>query len=401
MKLSVVEFIFKNYSKTWGVPIRIYVDGVLHKTYERVPFDFDLAQPFLEQLGSSGKSFSVLLTPKYLIYVMIKIEDTNIQVVAGPGRSVELDDVEIRSLLQDNQLSIHQFDQFKDYLLSIRLHPIEQFITNLSTMHASINHEIIQVDMFDTSTLQTAAGVDFYNYIDIINARYDEELNYDPDPHFEFEKKLLFFIRNGMVDKLEQHLTSFVARPTSITANAFRQFKDRCISSTTLISREAIKGGVPIDISYRLFDAYCKRIEQSTSVQQLNSLSVNMIFDYSKRVREHQFKETDNPSLNRVVSYINRHLEQKLSVSIVADALHMNAGYLSYRFKKDTGQQLSAFINQQKVNEAKQLLRFTDKKLSRIANDLSFSTQSYFQNVFRKYTGITPLEYRQKSDDNR
>ncbi|MGS0972427.1 MAG: helix-turn-helix domain-containing protein [Candidatus Izemoplasmataceae bacterium] len=399
MELSIVEYIFQNYSKIWGIPISIYVKGILHRKFERISFDVDLVEPFLDQLQCTDESLSILLTPKYLMYGMIKVKDTDIQVVAGPGRSVELDDTEIRSLIDDNNLSIDKFDTFKTYLRSIRLHPVEDYIANLRIMNASINKEIIVLDMFDTDTLLTTPGVKLENYLEIINARYDEELNYDPEPHFEFEKKLLFFIRNGMVDKIEEHLTSFIGRPTSITPNAIRQFKDRCISSTTLVSREAIKGGVAIDIAYRLFDAYCKKIEQCTSIRQLNGISINMIYDYSKRVHENQFKDIENPSIKRVINYINRHLEQKISVSIIADELNMSSGYLSYCFKKDTGEALSTFINKQKINEAKEQLQFTDKKLSEISNELSFTNQSYFQNVFRKYTGMTPLEYRQKATD--
>jgi AraC-like DNA-binding protein len=49
-----------------------------------------------------------------------------------------------------------------------------------------------------------------------------------------------------------------------------------------------------------------------------------------------------------------------------------------------------------KLEEAKSLLKFTDKSISEISEYLCFSTQSYFQNVFKKKYGMTPKKYREK-----
>lgn len=400
MELANLEYIFRNFSKSWGIPISIYVDGHLYRKFERKSFDVDLIEKHRFQLESTTKSFEVLLTKQLLLYAMISIKDSNIKIIAGPGRSVQLEDEDIRSLLKDNDISIQKFPQFRDYIQSIRLLPIDQLVNDFSVLNAAINQEIVVIDMFDIDSFMTDKEVDRNELRDLIEQQYNDFNAYDPLPHFDFELKLLYYIRYGLTDKLERHLSSFISRPTSFTADAFRQFKDRCISSTTLVSREAIKGGLPIDISYSLFDSYCRRIERSNSIQQLTETSVSMFFDYAKRIQEIQNIQTNNPSINRVVKYIMSHLNSKLSVSIIAKQLNMNSGYLSYLFKKETGTSLSYFINQQKVNDAKRLLRFTDKSLGEIANDLAFTTQSYFQNVFRRHCNITPMEYKLQSSKN-
>ena len=64
------------------------------------------------------------------------------------------------------------------------------------------------------------------------------------------------------------------------------------------------------------------------------------------------------------------------------------------KFKKETGYEVGAFITKCKIDEAKSLLRFTDRSISEISSYLAFSSQPYFQTVFRKVTGMTPLQYR-------
>ena len=63
------------------------------------------------------------------------------------------------------------------------------------------------------------------------------------------------------------------------------------------------------------------------------------------------------------------------------------------RFKEELVFQIGAFITRCKLEEAKSLLTYSEKSLAEISNFLCFSSQSYFQNVFKKQYGITPMQY--------
>ncbi len=71
-----------------------------------------------------------------------------------------------------------------------------------------------------------------------------------------------------------------------------------------------------------------------------------------------------------------------------------NRTYLCACFKEETGVTVNDYITQIKMDEAKRLLRLSKKPLRAIAEQLGYSTQSYFQNVFEKVVGSTPTEYR-------
>lgn len=73
-----------------------------------------------------------------------------------------------------------------------------------------------------------------------------------------------------------------------------------------------------------------------------------------------------------------------------------NLSGMSRRFTQEAGIPLAAFIRDEKVEEGKRLLRYTDKSVSAIAAYLGFSSQGHFSKVFRETTGITPGEYREK-----
>jgi AraC-like DNA-binding protein len=96
------------------------------------------------------------------------------------------------------------------------------------------------------------------------------------------------------------------------------------------------------------------------------------------------------------LQYISTHTNQPIRVEDVAEHIGKSRSYLSRKFKAELGFQISDFIMRRKLEEAKSLLSFTDKSISEISEYLCFSSQSYFQNVFKKKYGITPNQYRRK-----
>ena len=78
-------------------------------------------------------------------------------------------------------------------------------------------------------------------------------------------------------------------------------------------------------------------------------------------------------------------------------ALFLSRSRLSTRFKAETGKNLSDYIAEERIEEAKRLLVYTDKSLSAVSAYLCFSSQSHFSRTFKKFTGRTPADYRENT----
>ena len=98
----------------------------------------------------------------------------------------------------------------------------------------------------------------------------------------------------------------------------------------------------------------------------------------------------------KAVKYINRNLNKKIKLCNLAEHTGVTPNYLSALFKKETGTNISDYIKEQKLNEAKRLLKETDLSLAAIANNLAYSSQSYFQNQFKSYFKKTPVDFKNK-----
>jgi AraC-like DNA-binding protein len=95
-----------------------------------------------------------------------------------------------------------------------------------------------------------------------------------------------------------------------------------------------------------------------------------------------------------LLAYIQAHLNKPLTLDNVARGIHLSRAQLVRRMREETGKTFVEFLTDYRIAEAKVLLRDSEWTIAAIAGFLGFSTDSYFQVVFRNATGKTPGQYR-------
>jgi AraC-like DNA-binding protein len=95
-----------------------------------------------------------------------------------------------------------------------------------------------------------------------------------------------------------------------------------------------------------------------------------------------------------VLEYIEQHFPEPMRVNGAARLCAMSDCCFMHLFKEVTGQSFVAYLNRFRVARAQSLLTSTDKAIAEIGLETGFCNQSYFGVIFRRITGMTPLEYR-------
>ncbi|MEL7128926.1 MAG: DNA-binding response regulator [Pseudomonadota bacterium] len=101
-----------------------------------------------------------------------------------------------------------------------------------------------------------------------------------------------------------------------------------------------------------------------------------------------------NATLEMITDYILKTLDQEISLKTLAEIARMSESSFSRRFKSTTGISPYQFVVQERIEEAKRLLRDTDWSLADIAIAVGFSSQSHFSTAFKKAVKLTPMSYR-------
>ena len=82
------------------------------------------------------------------------------------------------------------------------------------------------------------------------------------------------------------------------------------------------------------------------------------------------------------------------SIQDLADRCHVSASHVYHLFKKTLGMTPTQYINEIRIEKAASKIRHSDLTLDEIALITGFSSTSYFREVFKAHTGITPAQYR-------
>lgn len=100
--------------------------------------------------------------------------------------------------------------------------------------------------------------------------------------------------------------------------------------------------------------------------------------------------------MKSVIDYIERNLKRGISLEDVANHVNISTYYLSKIFKKEMGVNFITYVTDRKMDLAKEMLANTDIPVLNIALDLAYNEANYFSKAFKKKTGLTPSEYREK-----
>ena len=97
-----------------------------------------------------------------------------------------------------------------------------------------------------------------------------------------------------------------------------------------------------------------------------------------------------------LIAYLNDNYHNNYDRMTLADKFSMNEYYMGQLFKKETGKNISSYINEKRITKAETLLKDTDGKIIDIAFHVGFENTVHFHREFKKKLGITPKQFREK-----
>ena len=172
--------------------------------------------------------------------------------------------------------------------------------------------------------------------------------------------------------------------PEGYTVFSFREQRERILFYLNTLLREA-----ETDLPYR--DAVCQNILELLIILMIRLTDFGMEVASSRRA---------SVVSSHVKRLIDQRYQEPLTLDQLAEAVHVSKYYLSHAFTEDYGIAPINYLIAKRIEESRNLLSTTDYSISQVANFTGFSSQSYFSQSFRKFTGVTPAEYRRQVKKN-
>ena len=141
------------------------------------------------------------------------------------------------------------------------------------------------------------------------------------------------------------------------------------------------------------------RLHQQDAAQaEYTKLCYALLVELSSRVsrlRETQSAEPSVEAVQMVISYLETHYQQPVSLDVLAEEVHLTKEYLCALFKRETGHTILNYLTLIRIGWARLYLeQYPEKKACEIGRMCGFESPSYFGKRFKAVVGITPESYR-------
>ena len=210
------------------------------------------------------------------------------------------------------------------------------------------------------------------------------------------EKAIFDAIERGDIDKASNNMLSQTYAIGLMSSSSYKQFEYMTITNIILSSRAAIRGGMDPDEAYNLSDRYLRAASSSNTTSQLADINLACYREFLEAVHDVKSSTAESPYVEKAKRYIGSHLRDELSGEILADKLGLSLSYLNHLFSESEPLTLHQYILDSRLEAASNMLKYSDYRISEIANYYHFASVSHFAEKFKKKYACTPREYRRR-----
>lgn len=269
--------------------------------------------------------------------------------------------------------------------LSVMVNQVPGSLENLSLRYKELTN-ILDMRMF--------YGHGCIIYSDMITVRESGEYSYPEQKEKALTSSLM--LRN--IDKTVTIFNDIIGSTEGYSYAIVNMVMYRLtLAINTAIDKNKI--GKDMSISYN-FNDFTAKLNDLETVKEIKEQFYSM-FEYLIRALE-EIKTTNRDYLaNKVAKMIEaNYKDMNISTESLASTLGLSGDYIGRMFKLVKGVSIAEYINNARMEEARELLNKTNKSVNDIMEEVGFQNNSYFYILFKKHTGITPAEYRQRTRES-
>lgn len=219
------------------------------------------------------------------------------------------------------------------------------------------------------------------------------------EKRYEHQNILMDAIMKGDQAKANQELNLMLNELASfsnrVPGNPMRASKNIGFVLNTMCRIAAERSGVHPVYLHNLSERFAIQIERTTNLPNFTNLAISMINEYCQLVASVSSGQYSHV-VKKAMDYILLNLGSHLTLQLVAGHIHVNPSHLSRKFKEETSETITEFINRKRVEEAKLYLRRSKISVTDVAFMVGFNDMNYFSKVFKKYTSMTPSQFAKR-----
>ncbi|NOU73232.1 helix-turn-helix domain-containing protein [Paenibacillus sp. LMG 31458] len=308
----------------------------------------------------------------------------------GICECIDMDEKTIAVLLNGSFLNDHAWlDTVKNVQDSA-----EQYLgISMSASISRTGDSLVEVSELYTEALQQLKYKFTDGYRCILHSRQHRPQALTPFIHpAVLENNMLETLKLGKSEESKKwfgEIVHAVEPPSYIVYNML--FNQLAFSISTTALQMDKNSGLPMDYDFSSFIHYMHKLE---TLQDVHDHFCELIDQLCLGFKDKKSSKHDNliASIDKIIH--QNYSDRELSLFKIAELLDLSPAYLGRIFKKLANQSVPDYLNEYRIERAKEFLASTQASIEEISQKTGYNNSTYFYKVFKKYTGITPAEYR-------
>lgn len=388
--MNLEKFCQTFYLATYIPITKMTVPAQVNYSFPKHTMDLPVFSSYTQNIHFNKKT-DYYITKSFAFFGIIEIKNSSDYLVIGPIFSTSFVSNHVEAFMQEFDIPKDYEETLHNLLENTPVYSLNQCLHMLNFLNLYLNNELM--DLTQIITPKNKHRTDFNRQLaQQLTERKEEKRIHNT---YHFEQSLLKAVETGNTKRIMEILNEAGnISAGKVAENTLRQQKNIFITAVTLVTRAAVAGGLDIEQAYSLSDIYIQECERLGDINKILDLSQTMYLDFTSRVARQKLNTQMSKEVFDAIQFIHNQTNQSIQVEDVAENCGYSYSYLKKKFKNEVGMTITEYITHTKLEEAKELLKYSDYSISEISNYLCFSSQSYFQNLFKKHYSITPLQYR-------
>lgn len=369
---------------------------ILHAYFESLPNTFyplhKIRSEFESYTVSNAYDMRFIVTP--VTYHSIFLGS----LLVGPFLMKSSDSNHLQNLLFQRSIPKTLHHVFKQYYSSIEILStgtistiMKCILRMLSALDKSSDEYQVNIsydydENYSSLAEDNEPDFDTYHHLHVLEKRYESENQlYHAVEIGDYKTASSVIFDNQIMFKLLERVPN----------NPLRSHKNLFFVQNTLLRKAAEKGGVHPIYTDSVSGKYAILIERVQQISEFSQLYSKMIYEYCELVNKHSVSQY-SPFVGKAIEYVRLNLDRPLQLSEIAKMLNTSLATASRKFKAETGEAFSDYINRLRMEEALRLMEHKKYSLTQIALKIGYNDVNYFTKIFKKIYHCTPTEYMKR-----
>ena len=237
-------------------------------------------------------------------------------------------------------------------------------------------------------------SINFFSDFSDTEGKPEVDIQFDTYQMVQFAESMVDTISSNDANRVSERVDDITEKLAEMCKSDEALFRSAVSCIATLCLKLVYKENRrQLSLMLKKYNCF-KQIITNSALADIKDMMTSLIIDLGDYVAE-KGNINKKSILNRVMSYIEEHYAEEISLTSLAQSVYLSPSYLCTMISVETGKTFVDTLNNYRIKKSIELLHDPGLKNYMIACKVGFKEAQYFSYIFKKYTGVSPTEYRQ------